>query len=589
MTDHATAALEYANRGWRVLPLRPRTKEPAITRGWQHHATTDANTIQQWWDDNPAYNIGILPDNDLVVIDCDPRDGGDQLLAKLITQHADEWPDTLTVNSGGADGGRHYYFTGRIKRACNLGKGLEIRGAGRRYVVAPPSIHPATGNPYTWADSELDPAPIPTWILDEIEKHEEAVDVHLKGEIPSIVIVKDRSVIDLLELPGGQDPSSRDYALAAASCQAGHSDIEIAALIIKRRETHGDPKHKSARIDYIERTIGAARSSVGIPDEPFEDAYRVYTIQEMLELPPPSYLIDKIIVAGGFNVLYGPADVGKTFAAIGWACSIATGLAWHDHTATQGRVVYITPEGTRGIARRFVSWSQMTGVDPSPNVRVITQQISLMDGMQVAKLRTTLDGLVDENSLVVIDTLARHISGGDESNTADMGVFVTSVDAIRETFGCAVLINHHTGHDDSRERGSSALRPASDAFLHLKKTGVGPQLIWDRLKDDELPKSEQYHLAPYGDSVALMPGAKTRATNSSDFRPTNLMEKVSLFLEGIDDRTATRTQIKTEVMGKAEHIVRAIETLIYETYAKGTHGAGGSLLVTLEKPFREFY
>ena len=44
--------------------------------------------------------------------------------------------------------------------AAQLGGGLDLK-THRGYVVLPPSRHPATGQPYTWAEPTLDPADLP--------------------------------------------------------------------------------------------------------------------------------------------------------------------------------------------------------------------------------------------------------------------------------------------------------------------------------------------------------------------------------------------------------------------------------------------
>ena len=55
----AEAALSYIERGWAVLPLRARAKEPLTAHGW-HDASTDIDQVTEWWDRWPnANNIGI--------------------------------------------------------------------------------------------------------------------------------------------------------------------------------------------------------------------------------------------------------------------------------------------------------------------------------------------------------------------------------------------------------------------------------------------------------------------------------------------------------------------------------------------------
>ena len=60
--------------------------------------------------------------------------------------------------------------------------------------------------------------------------------------------------------------------------------------------------------------------------------------------------------------------------------------------------------------------------------------------------------------LIVIDTLARAIAGGDENKSESMGQLVVHADAIRKETGAHVLFVHHSGKDQARgARGHSSL------------------------------------------------------------------------------------------------------------------------------------
>jgi hypothetical protein len=154
--DLLAAALDYAARGWCVLPLHDVTrgacscvdgtacktpgKHPRLAN-WTKIATTDAGTIAGWWRGWPSANVGILTGrrSDLVVLDVDPRHGGNESLAALVAEH-EGLPETVAVETGG--GGRHFYFrcppgTERV-RSVTLAGGLELKADGT-FVVAPPS------------------------------------------------------------------------------------------------------------------------------------------------------------------------------------------------------------------------------------------------------------------------------------------------------------------------------------------------------------------------------------------------------------------------------------------------------------------
>lgn len=165
----AQAALSYARHAWAVFPLRPGGKEPLTPHGFKD-ATTDEAAIREWWSRWPNANLGIATGSvsGLVVLDVDPRHGGDESLRDLEAHHG-PLPDTVTALTGG--GGEHRYFAlpqGVTVRSRALAPGLELKAEGG-YVVAPPSLHPS-GRRYEWevgrSPDELAPAPLPRWLLE---------------------------------------------------------------------------------------------------------------------------------------------------------------------------------------------------------------------------------------------------------------------------------------------------------------------------------------------------------------------------------------------------------------------------------------
>ena len=164
------AAISYANRGWLILPLKPREKVP-LGRLVQHgflDASLDLETIRNWWESEPHANIGIRTgaESGLVVIDVDPRSGGDDSLYEL-EQKFGELPKTIESITGG--GGQHIYLKhpGGFIKSAPIGLGLDIK-ADKGQVVAPPSLHPS-GNSYLWEieshPDDVKLATIPDWLM----------------------------------------------------------------------------------------------------------------------------------------------------------------------------------------------------------------------------------------------------------------------------------------------------------------------------------------------------------------------------------------------------------------------------------------
>ncbi|MCX7629357.1 MAG: bifunctional DNA primase/polymerase [Geminicoccaceae bacterium] len=166
-------ALRYRERGWSVIPLRPRDKRPLLRWEAFQHRRPEPEEIRAWFATRPDANLGVVTGtiSGLVVLDVDPARGGNESLAALEARFG-PLPPTLVVETGG--GGRHLYFhhPGGLPCAVGIRPGLDLRGEGG-YVVAPPSIHP-NGRPYRFLpgpEGELpEPAPLPGWLalpLDE--------------------------------------------------------------------------------------------------------------------------------------------------------------------------------------------------------------------------------------------------------------------------------------------------------------------------------------------------------------------------------------------------------------------------------------
>lgn len=149
-------ALAYAGRGWHVFPLHTviagvcdcrdkycvtnAGKHPRTAHGFKD-ATVDEEQIRKWWGMWPEANVGIATGavSGLLVVDIDPRNGGDESCLKLMDQgkvFPRGGPRVLTHS-----GGDHLYYAYPnvpIKKMATIAKGIDLKGDGG-YVVAPPS------------------------------------------------------------------------------------------------------------------------------------------------------------------------------------------------------------------------------------------------------------------------------------------------------------------------------------------------------------------------------------------------------------------------------------------------------------------
>lgn len=167
-TDMLEAALACAARGWSVVPVVPRAKNPLVPWTELQHRRAGEDEIRGWFAHWPRANVGVVTGavSGLVVLDVDPRHEGDESLAAWEREHG-PLPRTVEAITGG--GGRHVYFAhpgGLVHNKVGLAPGIDLRGDGGM-IVAPPSVHPS-GRRYAWEvdhhPDETPLAPLPDWL-----------------------------------------------------------------------------------------------------------------------------------------------------------------------------------------------------------------------------------------------------------------------------------------------------------------------------------------------------------------------------------------------------------------------------------------
>jgi len=180
------AALKLASLGWPVFllhgiteggkctcgkdPCKSAGKHPLsfgkIVNGYKD-ATTNIEVVKSWCAEFPWANLGVPTGGGFVIMDIDPRHGGDKSLIELENMHG-KLPTTVEQRTGG--GGRHLAFAhpgGKIPNAVKMGgyNGIDVRGDGG-HICVDPSLHESLNN-YTWVNPPwaMKLAPLPAWLL----------------------------------------------------------------------------------------------------------------------------------------------------------------------------------------------------------------------------------------------------------------------------------------------------------------------------------------------------------------------------------------------------------------------------------------
>jgi len=521
-------ALDYANRGWRVIPIRPGEKHPPIPR-WQEAATTNPETILTWWTGPYAnHGIGIAtgPHSGIFVLDIDDKEGnrGYDTLADLEAEHG-PLPETLTVITG--SGGNHLYFaypehqTIRNDAGRRLGSGLDIRGEGGQ-VVAPGSTHP-NGTAYEFdADTEhLTPAPAPQWLLTLLQDPEPstppatvqtAAQDHTDG--PAARYNNRTNWTDLLHDDGwtlaytdrageqhwvrpGKD--TKDGTSATVGYQ-GQDFLRVFTSSIPwlpegaysrfgyyaARQHSGDRSAAARHLHQIENraietslhNFQPANPQTHTNPEPEDRLELAHLINWdkfwNTDKTDEEWLAWPLIPRGRAIALYAPAKAGKSTVLLAVVAALAAGQPiLGGYTAPPCRCLYIDMEMTEAdLHERLTDLGYGPDTDLTNLNYALLPSLPPMDTIEGAK---ALLDLVHHTGaeFVAIDTFGRAVEG-DEDKADTVRAFYRHTGLALKAAGITYLRTDHSGKDTSKgQRGSSAKNDDVDLVWSLKRINDG--------------------------------------------------------------------------------------------------------------------
>ena len=265
-TDNMEAlALEYAGRGWAVIPLytpnehgvcsckegakcgsagkHPRFHKTLIPNGLAN-ASTDPGLIERWWLQWWNANIGIVCGaiSGLVVLDVDGPEGAEAL--EELERELGALPETIEALTG-RGGGRHLYFKhpGDNVPSHTIGNKLDVKADGG-YVVGPGSLH-HSGRRYMWeaahGPDDVALAEVPAaWIQKLREDKPQRAQAAKEGE--------------LVQIPDGERNNTL-ASLAGTMQRRGFSFDSILAALLTENQKKCDPPLEALEVEKIARSI----------------------------------------------------------------------------------------------------------------------------------------------------------------------------------------------------------------------------------------------------------------------------------------------------------------------------------------------
>ena len=183
-------------------------------------------------------------------------------------------------------------------------------------------------------------------------------------------------------------------------------------------------------------------------------------------------IVQGLLTAGGMSMIYGESNSGKSYLATHLAFCMSHGSPWLGRQLEQGAVIYVAGEGATSIRRRIKAHELHFGREIEA-FGLIPCALSLMDpGADVENLIELIKEKASEIGqrvlLVIVDTVARAMGGGNENASEDMSRLVRAGDRIREETGAHLMWIHHSGKDQAKgARGHSSLRAALDTEMEV--------------------------------------------------------------------------------------------------------------------------
>jgi len=196
-------------------------------------------------------------------------------------------------------------------------------------------------------------------------------------------------------------------------------------------------------------------------------------------ISPPDRLVRRLLGTSSLAVIFGEPGCGKTFLATDIGLHVALGWPWFGRSVTPGAVLYVAGEGFAGLNNRLAGFKLKHQPGDDVPFVIVPVAVNLGPGGRDAERVIAAAATVESRTglavqLIVVDTLARSMGGGDENSTMDMGAFVAACDRIRQATGATVLVVHHRGKSSTAgARGSSALLGAADTVIEVEKHDAG--------------------------------------------------------------------------------------------------------------------
>ena len=288
------------------------------------------------------------------------------------------------------------------------------------------------------------------------------------------------------------DGSGMLHATGVALYAAGYNDAEVLSILansdaafdiaLNHRRQDGDRALYYLWVEHCQKAKPKATTKAQILED-FDDLtqtpeviaaakaaeihaerFKLETATEFVVRRKASWIIKGVIPNANLGVIYGASGSGKSFFAFEQAAAIARGIDWRGHKTIKSKVCWVAAEGQEDMRKRVFGYCKHHKIDPKEldNMFFVANAPNLMEVNDVRDLVKQIKKQGAFN-MVIVDTLAQSMPGGNENSGEDMGKVLGHCKEITRLTGAMVELIHHSGKDESRgARGWSGLRAACD-------------------------------------------------------------------------------------------------------------------------------
>jgi hypothetical protein len=532
-----------ANLGWKLFPIHGITdgkcdcgdehlndnnagKHPLTPNGFKA-ATTDLKKISNWISAFPNCNLGVyLKGSGLVVIDVDPRNGGEEAFDEFSRHLESVVPQTVMAITGEQEHmgrttrGTHMYYQVEPEAILEINFGKDVPGVDVKhngYVLLPGSKH-FSGRTYQWSPGhspwEIEIAQLPKQLrqyltkqssvastdglsLGDLEGFEGETTTYgasaLAEEVEAVSKAREghrntqlfNSGLKIGSLIAGGHISYFDglEGLCQAGFVAGLDEQEVVNTLVRGNNggaiqlgaanPRGPELPTEQMYEWARTVSSSAHPGAKQPGDGINADYAPYLNvldwdYVFSDTTEERWFIPGILCEGRAHVVYADAGLGKSLLVLDACAALATGRsAFGFEPLAPIKILYFDHENT--VKGDVVPRLRDMGYSASDLANLVYSSFPDMDTLDSATGGAQMSQALDDvkPDLVIIDTLSRTVSGDENSNSTWLEFYRHTGKELKRRQIASIRIDHIGKKSESGMRGGSAKKGDVDIVWNL--------------------------------------------------------------------------------------------------------------------------